>query len=235
MHGTHTKVILMYYCIMVHIALQGTHLLLLIMIKFKWIFIRWDADVDDTEYLITLKRTLVSLYEDTENDRNGCKHFPLIDIEPDNIIPDELHLLLRITDVLTENLIIAARLHDKRQNRGCKLLEGQMVKALLESIRSCGVSFKIWEKNMPTKEFEFTSLMGNCKKKLLAKLPSKFSSCQPACLIEDVTDLWEVYYIAVYQHACYILHIEIQRNIRSSNVKAPGYRLWDITRYGKIL
>ena len=144
-----------------------------------------------------MKRTLVSLYEDTENDRNGCKNYPLIDIEPDNIIPDELHLLLRITDVLTDNLIIAARLHDKQQNRRCKLLEGPMVTALLENIRSCGVSFKIWEKRMPTKEFEFTSLMGNCKKKLLRKLPAKFSSCQPACLVEDVTDLWKVHYNSV--------------------------------------
>ena len=136
----------------------------------------------------------MSLYEDSEQDRNGCKNHPLIDIEPENIIPDELHLLLRITDVMTENLIIAARLHDKRQQRGCKLLDGRMIKHLLESIKSCGVSFKIWESKTANKDFEFTSLMGNCKKKLIDKLPSKFDVCQPANLVKDVTELWEVCY-----------------------------------------
>lgn len=134
----------------------------------------------------------MSLYEDSEQDRNGCKTHPLLDIEPENIIPDELHLLLRITDVMTENLIIAAILHDKRQQRNCKLLEGAMIKQLLECIKSCGVSFKIWDVKGANKDFEFTSLMGNCKKKLLDKLPSKLDACQPASLAKDVTELWEV-------------------------------------------
>ena len=134
----------------------------------------------------------MSLYEDSEQYRNGCKYHPLLDIEPENIIPDELHLLLRITDVMTENLITAARLHDKRQQRGCKLLNGAMIKQLIESIKSCGVSFKIWEAKAANKDFDFTSLMGSCKKKLIEKLPSKFDKCQPANLAKDVTELWEV-------------------------------------------
>ena len=84
----------------------------------------------------------MSLYKDSEQDRNRCKYHPLLDIELENIMPNELHLLLQITDVMTENLIIAARLHDKRQQRG-KLLDGAMIKQLIESIKSCGVSFKI--------------------------------------------------------------------------------------------
>ena len=115
--------------------------------------------------MITKRRKLVSLYEDAEQDRNGCKNHPLLDIEPD-IIPDELHLLLRITDVMTENLIIAAGLHDKRQQRGCKLLDRTMIRQLLENTKSCGVSLKIWEAKETNKEFDFTSLMGNCKKKI---------------------------------------------------------------------
>ncbi len=34
----------------------------------------------------------------------GCIHVPLIHIEPKYCVVDELHLLLRITDVLIENL-----------------------------------------------------------------------------------------------------------------------------------
>ena len=44
----------------------------------------------------------------------SCKQPPLLEIETDHIIPDELHLLLRITDVLTDNLITTAITHDKK-------------------------------------------------------------------------------------------------------------------------
>ena len=38
---------------------------------------------------------------------------PLLEIDLDHIIPDELHMLLRVTDVLIQNLIHAATSHDK--------------------------------------------------------------------------------------------------------------------------
>lgn len=119
-------------------------------------------------------------------------HLPLIKLDPDNIIPDELHLLLRITDVLINNLISAAKTHDKKNNRKLNLLDGPMVKALINSIRSCGVSFQIWDKGG---DFECTSLMGNDKKKLLQFLPSKLTDCQPPTLASDVKKLWEVYVV----------------------------------------
>lgn len=39
----------------------------------------------------------------------GCKHKPLLKLRVDHFIPDELHLMLRITDVLIRNLIDDAR------------------------------------------------------------------------------------------------------------------------------
>ena len=36
----------------------------------------------------------------------GCQHQPLFKIAPDNIIIDELHLMLRITDRLEQGLIL---------------------------------------------------------------------------------------------------------------------------------
>ena len=38
-------------------------------------------------------------------DNFGCTHKPLIDIPLTNVIPDELHLLLRITDKVLQNII----------------------------------------------------------------------------------------------------------------------------------
>lgn len=46
----------------------------------------------------------------------GCINMPLIDIELDHVIPDELHMLLRITDVLIQNLINAATSHDRNRS-----------------------------------------------------------------------------------------------------------------------
>ena len=155
---------------------------------------RWDVDVPESEYLDIRKcrRTLDSFYDNYKNHQDkGCKHLPLLKIDPDNIIPDELHLLLRITDVLTENLISAAKTNDRMHNKRIKLLEGPMVTAVIESIRSCHISFDVWETDGP-RAFECTSLMGTDKKKLLKSLPPKLIYCQPASFSHEVKKLWEV-------------------------------------------
>ena len=36
----------------------------------------------------------------------GSQHPPLMKIDPDHVILDELHLLLRVTDVLIRNLVL---------------------------------------------------------------------------------------------------------------------------------
>ena len=55
-----------------------------------------------------LKRTIKELFE-LSTKKSGknycCCHKPLLVISLDHIILDELHLMLRITDILTENLI----------------------------------------------------------------------------------------------------------------------------------
>ena len=43
---------------------------------------------------------------------------PLLQIPPQNVVPDELHLMLCITDVLLRNLISGAMSHDLRHARG---------------------------------------------------------------------------------------------------------------------
>jgi hypothetical protein len=44
-----------------------------------------------------------------------CKHMPLLNVPLCNIVLDELHLLLRVTDILLSNLIEdAMELDDKR-------------------------------------------------------------------------------------------------------------------------
>lgn len=78
----------------------------------------------------------------------------LINIDIDHVIPDELHLLLQVTDRLIENLINGAVAHDHVSN----ILQGPMLKKLVQEINSCGVAFSI---RVPSKnKREFTSLTG---------------------------------------------------------------------------
>ena len=109
-----------------------------------------------------------------------------IDIQH-TIIPDELHLLLRVTDRMIENLINGAVAYDDVSN----ILEGAMLKRLIAEIRSCGVVFNIIVRSKNTRDF--TSLTGTEKKKLLKFLPSKIPpDCQPDDYAQKVTELWEV-------------------------------------------
>ena len=136
------------------------------------------------------KRTLEALKTGNEP---GQIHPPLLDLSLHNIIPDELHLLLRITDRLIENLINAAIQNDSPRSRP---LEGHMIKELLKQIRSCGMPFNIFEKE---RKYEFTSLTGTDRKTLLLQLPEKLEHCQPVAIASKVKQLWKVH---TYMYSC---------------------------------
>ena len=146
------------------------------------------------------ERTLDGLYETdrtllrTEKHtkiRAERLHDTLIRIPLENVILNELHLMLRITDVLTRNLIYAAGTHDTKNIRhGNDILNGAMVFMLLKSIRSCGVTFQIYDS--AKKKFSLTSLVGKDKLKLLEKLPPKLKDCQPGEFYKVVEKLWKV-------------------------------------------
>ena len=121
------------------------------------------------------KRTIEALLETDEDvpktqdciqKRKGRVNNPLIDL--DNWIPDELHLMLRVTDVLTRNLINAAANQDRKDGRHSENInDGPMIQKLVESIRSCGVPFKI--RSADKKVFCFTSLVGSDKLNIIKK------------------------------------------------------------------
>ena len=109
----------------------------------------------------------------------------LINIDIEHIIPDELHLLLRITDRMLENLITGADAHDVSN-----ILEGAMLKKLLSEIRSCGVVFNVHVQLKNTRDF--TSLTGTERKKLLKLLSSKIQNCQQENYAKKVATLRQV-------------------------------------------
>ena len=73
------------------------------------------------------------------------KYQPLLPVELDHVVPDELHLLLRIIDVLLENIINQAVESDiKVCSKQADPLQGAILKKMVSKIQSCGVSFSIW-------------------------------------------------------------------------------------------
>ena len=162
---------------------------------------RWDTSVPLHHYESSnLERTIKQISElaKKKGEKNYCcEHTPLVTIELDHVILDELHLLLRILDVLIENLIRDALEWDQKENKRKK--KGQQknthLKNLQTTIRSCGISFDIWEKtNADGKgsgQYDFTSLLGSDKKKLLRELPGKLNGVIQPDTLEVVKNLWE--------------------------------------------
>ena len=77
---------------------------------------------------------------------HGCQHWPLLSNENDHIIPDELHLLLRVMDVLLRNVINSAIGSDNHHTHGYgsdDVTKGPMITKLIKAINDCGVRFAL--------------------------------------------------------------------------------------------
>ena len=72
-----------------------------------------------------------------------------------------------------------------------QILEGPMLCELTEAIQDCGVPFTI-RTDKTSKKIEFSSLLGEDRKKLLNELPPKLSYCQPEEFSSKVKKLWKV-------------------------------------------
>ena len=163
---------------------------------------RWDTSLNLEHYQSpALKRSLQEMIElagkKKQENKYCCDHEPLLHIELDHVVLDELHLLLRILDVLIENLVRDALDWDRRENWDKR--KGQQKKEHLNNlqatVRSCGVSFDIWEKTNADGKgsgiYDFTSLLGSDKKKLLKELPNKLDGVIQPDTVEVVKTIWE--------------------------------------------
>ena len=111
---------------------------------------RWDMRVSEGTYTTPpptgKTRTLASLHANCTHSRSnkhlGSKYPPLLEIEPSQYVLDELHLLLRVADVLLRNLIhLADQLDQTQQLRGGR--SGVHITTLESMVKSCGVPFHI--------------------------------------------------------------------------------------------
>lgn len=123
----------------------------------------------------------------------GCKHAPFLSLRVDHFIPDELHLMLRVTDVLLRNLIDDAKELDAELK--VKRLPQTNLNKLTELIQGCGVAFSVWYNKAG--DLDWTSLSGSEKVKLIAQLPDQLLSQSGAIQDEtknDVVSLWKDFF-----------------------------------------
>ena len=159
---------------------------------------RWNMAYDLNNYNSPpLKRTIKEMKELAGGQNNFCcVNAPLINIDLDHEILDELHLLLRIMDVLINNLVTEA-VHWDQQDNWKKRKKDQTINhldKLKNTIRSCGVTFEIWKKSNAddkrSDQYDFTILLGPDKKKILKELPEKLTGLVRPAAGHDVRSLW---------------------------------------------
>lgn len=83
--------------------------------------------------------------ESRKEKRKGAVHPPLFDIEIGHVIVDELHLLLRVVGVLLRNLIYEVLRIDRSTKERSATVTQSHLSMLVDAVRSCGVSFKVWQ------------------------------------------------------------------------------------------
>ena len=163
---------------------------------------RWNVNFDIDHYNSPpLKRTLQEVKDMSKSthDNYCCSKYPLLNIELDHIIVDELHLLLRITDVLTTNLIDEVLTWDQEDDfdKTNKEQKGKHLRKLIDAVRSCGITFDVWQqKNADGKvsgTYDYTSLLGSDKKILLAELPNKLDEVLRPSMKDTVIDVWKLF------------------------------------------
>ena len=125
--------------------------------------------------------------------RLGVQNKPIFAIEPDSVVIDELHLFMRIFDILIRNLIYELINRDHHSRRAT---DTPFIKTLEATISESGVTFRVWEKRdasgKPSGNYAWTSLKGSDMKKVLQSLPPHFSSLLRAKIQEIMAKIWMV-------------------------------------------
>ena len=144
---------------------------------------RWETDQHFSHFNTpTIMRTLSEIKELVKEGKGNfcCAKEPLLNIEIDHVIVDELHLPLRVMEVMLDNIITEVIDWDKEDDfeKNSTQQKGLHLKKLVREIKSCGVRFDVWEiinpaDNKATGKYAFTSHLGNDKKKVSSLLPEK--------------------------------------------------------------
>lgn len=91
---------------------------------------------------------------------------------------------------------------DRSEVKG-KGLNGKCITALVAAIRQCGVPFNVWKKSDGdgggSGRYDWTSLMGKDKRKLLAHVPDKLRGIITDDTVDTVIELWKASFLWVWE------------------------------------
>jgi hypothetical protein len=162
--------------------------------------LRWDTSKDLLFYnTAPLKRTLENIKKQCKCNKSnfGCINPPLINISLDHVVADELHLLLRVTDRLLQNVIDEILEKDSIDdfNKPKGHPKGANLNKFVKDVNELGVTFSVWYKKngdgSSSNILDYTSLVGAQKKLLLKKLPSKLPNYLNSNTAATVVKIWE--------------------------------------------
>ena len=160
---------------------------------------RWDTSKDFLFYNTEpLKRTLENIKKQCQckSSNYGCINPPLINIDLDHVLADELHLLLRVTDRMLQNVVDEILEKDAIEdfNKPKGQPKGVLLKTFVDDVNSLGVTFSVWYKKNAdgsrSNVLEYTSLVGAQKKLLLMKLPSTLENYLHSDTAATVMQIW---------------------------------------------
>lgn len=90
-------------------------------------------------------RTLDNLKKDCDSLSHGVQHEPLLQMEPALVVPDILHMKIRIVDRLLQSLVLEFEEFDlAAQVNDVEASKDHHVQCLVRLVRSCGVKFDVW-------------------------------------------------------------------------------------------
>lgn len=102
------------------------------------------------------------------------------------------------SDILERNLINNAVEQDVQENlnRAPSDRKNEHLQNVVEAINNCGVSFSVWKKKNANGTDsgipDWTSMVGNETKKVLAKLPAQFPNILEPNHCDTITEIWKV-------------------------------------------
>ena len=122
--------------------------------------------------------------------KKGCIRKPLLEIEPSDCVVDELHLFLRISDVLFQSFFSKMVALDHAHKVHKTGVDGNVSRAV-NCINKLDVPFKVWVKEDSPK-LEMTTLNRNRRLKVISGLPYSFDELLPSEISGHLAKLWLV-------------------------------------------
>ena len=193
------------------------------------------------------KRTVHKIEQSAAAKTLSVKEKPLLKISIENIVIDELHLLLRITDKLTTNMVHLMLEQDKRKEFKKQMSCDTFVNRFQKAVCSTGVVFRIYEKmnadGSGSGQYDYTTLTGNDKKKVLSKLPDSFQEfILDQEIANSIAELWrnfEKLFSMVAQGSDAEVYfkeaVEWMKQYLELGGRAPGFERRSVTPYMHIM